>query len=331
MPTVPPRRPTVKSPLSGVYVDPERTTVVDAMDRWLGTRHAVQTLFTPWRRDAIDHLFESLLPRIWDAGRVPLLTWEPYLAAETESDIARRIAAGDFDAYLDDWAGRLTDWLAGPDGKWGTADDRRLYLRLAHEMNGDWYPWSPTVGESTPDDYVEMWRHVHDALASEIDADHCQWIWCVNHADVGEHTAEACYPGEEYVDWVGVDGFNWGQSREWSDWRAPAAVFDDMLTRLGRFDKPLCVPEVGCSSLTADGHDPARKADWLRAAIDYFDGYVQLYSWFNEDKETDWAVFDGKNGTDTIDGYACYPAYREALADHEPTAPPIDDATFRGV
>ena len=182
----------MRPPLSGVYVDPERTTVVDAMDRWLDAPNTVQTLFTPWRRDAMDHLFEGLLPRIWNAGRVPLLTWEPYLAAETESDIARRIAAGDFDAYLDDWAGRLTDWLAGPDGKWGTADDRRLYLRLAHEMNGDWYPWSPTVGESTPDDYVEMWRHVHDALASEIDADHCQWIWCVNHADVGEHTAEAC-------------------------------------------------------------------------------------------------------------------------------------------
>lgn len=105
--------------LSGVYVDLERTAVADAMEQWLGTRHAVQTLFTPWRRDAIDHLFESLLPRIRNAGRVPLLTWEPYLAADTPSDIASRIAAGDFDAYLDDWAGRLADWLAGPDGEWG--------------------------------------------------------------------------------------------------------------------------------------------------------------------------------------------------------------------
>jgi mannan endo-1,4-beta-mannosidase len=315
-------------PLSGVYTDPDRMAVIDAMERWLGTSHTVQTVFAPWRREDIEDLFERLLPRIWNAGRVPLLTWEPYLAAETPPTIARRIAAGDFDSYLAEWASRLADWLA--DGESGTAD-RRLYLRPAHEMNGDWYPWSPTVGDSTPDDYITMWQHVHDALAREgIGSDQCQWIWCVNHADVGDYSAEACYPGDEYVDWVGVDGFNWGRSQGWSDWQTPAAVFEAMFERMERFDKPLCVPEVGCSSLTADGSDPGRKADWLRAALDYFDGRVQLYCWFNEDKETDWAVFGGRNGTDSTDGYACYPAYRDAMADHEPTVPPIDDTTFRG-
>jgi mannan endo-1,4-beta-mannosidase len=313
-------------PLSGVYTDPNRMNTIDAMERWLGREHAVQTVFTPWRRDEMDSLFENLLPRIWNAGRVPLLTWEPYLAAETPSDVARRIAAGDVDTYLDEWANRLADWLAGGSG---TAD-RRLYLRLAHEMNGDWYPWSPTVGDSTPADYIAMWRHVHDALGSEgISPEQCQWMWCVNHNDVGDYGAEMCYPGDAYVDWIGLDGFNWGRSQDWSDWRTPAAVFEGMFERLERFGKPLCVPEVGCSSLTVDGSDPARKADWLRETLDYFDGRVQLYCWFNEDKETDWAIFGGRNGTDEVDGYACYPAYREAMADDMP-APPIDDATFRG-
>jgi mannan endo-1,4-beta-mannosidase len=318
-------------PLSGVYVGPDRMDVIDAMERWLGMRHAVQTVFTPWRRDSMDDLFERLLPRIWNAGRVPLLTWEPYLDTETAPDIARRIAAGDFDSYLDDWANRLADWLAGPDEELGADDDRRLYLRLAHEMNGDWYPWSPTVGDSTPEDYIEMWRHVHDALAREgIGADQLQWIWCVNHVDVGTYSAEACYPGDGYVDWVGVDGFNWGRSQDWSDWRAPAAVFEEMFARLQRFDEPLCVPEVGCSSLTADGSDPVRKADWLREAIDYFDDRVGLCCWFNEDKETDWAVFGGRNGTDSTDGYAYYRAYRESMAERDRTATPIDDGAFRG-
>ncbi len=317
-------------PLSGVYVDSDRMDAIDAMERWLGMRHAVQTVFTPWRRDNMDDLFERLLPRIRNAGRVPLVTWEPYLAAETDPDIACRIAAGDFDAYLDEWASRLADWLPGSDRK-GTADDRRLYLRFAHEMNGDWYPWSPTVGDSTPAEYVGMWRHVHDAFArAGIGSEQCQWIWCVNHNDVGTYSAEACYPGDGYVDWVGVDGFNWGRSQDWSDWRSPETVFDDMFARLQRFDKPLCVPEVGCSSLTADGSDPARKADWLREAVDYFDDRVRLCCWFNEDKETDWAVFGGRNGTDSTDGYACYRAYREAMAERGRTTSPIDDAAFRG-
>ena len=321
----------MSAPLYGVYTDPDRTDLLDAMERWLGTRHAVQTFFTPWRRDALDGLFERLLPRIWDSGRVPLLTWEPYLAADTRPDIARRIAAGEFDAYLDDWARRLADWLAGGE----SAADRRCYLRLAHEMNGDWYPWSPTVGDSTPADYVEMWRHVHDALTGAgIGSEQLQWVWCVNHADVGDDSAEACYPGDEYVDWVGVDGFNWGASRDWSDWRTPEAVFGEMIGRLGEFEKPLCVPEIGCSSLTADGHDPARKAEWIRDAFDYFDGRAGLCCWFNEDKETDWAIFGGERGTEGVaaggDSYAYYPAYREALAGRASTALPIDETTFRG-
>jgi hypothetical protein len=305
--------------------------IIDAMERWLGASHTVQTVFTPWRRDSMDDLFERLLPRIRDAGRIPLLTWEPYLAAETAPGIARRIAAGEFDAFLAEWANRLADWLADGSG----TDDRRLYLRLAHEMNGDWYPWSPTVGDSTPNDYIAMWRHVHDALArAGIGSEQCQWIWCVNHADVGAYSAEACYPGDDYVDWVGLDGFNWGASREWSDWRAPGAVFGDMFERLGQFGKPLCVPEVGCSSLTATGHDPTRKAAWIHEAFDYFDGRAGFCCWFNEDKETDWAVFGGERGTDSAaaggDIHACYRAYRETMAEREPTAPPIDDAAFRG-
>ena len=335
----------MNQPLCGVFIEPERMDVLREMERWLGTRHAVQTVFTPWTRGAIDGLFERTLPKIWNAGRVPLLTWEPYTHSSdaTESAIAARITAGEFDAYLDEWAARLRDWLAGPGGEFGTADDRRLYLRPAHEMNGDWYPWSPAVGDGDFDEYISMWRYVYERVTrEEITPNHLQWIWCVNHVDVGAHRMEELYPGDAYVDWVGVDGFNWGSSQEWSAWRAPAEIFSDMFERLERLtDKPLCVPEIGSSSQSAAGHDSSKKAAWIREALAYLDGRVELCCWFNEDKETDWAVFGGERGTDRIEGttaegttYEGYAAYRDAMADigglESTDARTVSEGAFRG-
>lgn len=312
----------MSSVMWGIYDDPAQMKRLHEMERWLGAHHPVQTVFTPWNEGAIDGLFERILPRMWDAGRVPLLTWEPYTGQTGSTDErTTRIAAGAFDSYLETWAERLAEWLAGPDGQLGTTDDRRLYLRFAHEMNGDWYPWSPAVGRATPTTYIEMWRHVHECIMREgIQSEHIEWIWCVNHVDVGEYSAAELYPGDEYVDWVGVDGFNWGASREWSAWCSPHETFAGMFDRLDELtDKPRCVPEFASTTETTTGHDPQKKAAWIREAFAYFDdAAVEMACWFDEDKETDWAVFGGERGTETVtvDGvsYEAYPAYREALA-----------------
>lgn len=81
-------------------------------------------------------------------------------------------------------------------------------------MNGNWYPWSQ---RSTPDDYVLAWRHVYEIFSSKIlDSTRLQWVWCVNNADVGSYTAENYWVGDEYVDWLGIDGYNFGASQSWS-------------------------------------------------------------------------------------------------------------------
>ena len=314
---------------------------INRMEEWQSTDYAVQNLFVPWNPDEghMNWLFDRILPRIWNAGRTPLITWEPYtpgtrtaavdtqslverneysaylesLADTTPDDIEVRIKNGEYDGYIDRWANRLRNALAG-------SGDRQAYLRLAHEMNSDWYPWSPTVGNSSPGSYVGMWRRVHNRFDRQgFGGDDLQWMWCVNAEDVGSYTAEQLYPGSRYVDWLSLDGYQWGRSQSWSSWQSPANIYGGMLDRLADLgDKPVCIAEFASSSKMSVGYDPQRKDAWIRDALAYFENRgVDMWCWFNEDKETDWAVFNGVRGTETVthDGTQvnAYSAYRKSV------------------
>lgn len=312
-------------PLLGVYYGNQGWAMADvrALEAWQGRRHAVVEVFTDWNgsRKTMDNLFRHQLPNVWGNGNVPLVTWEPFTSKRTPADVEVRIARGDHDGYVTAWAARLAGFLAGADGHLGTADDRRAYLRLGHEPNGDWYPWGAAAGRNRPADYVAMWRRVHGLVrAAGLGPDVVQWVWAVNAEDVGGYAAEAFYPADEYVDWVAVDGYNWGTSESWSSWRNPEAVLGPMVSRLRQLaaGKPLAVTEVASASSTASGADVAAKSTWIADLHAWAPANgVGLLVWFNEDKEADWAAFGGARGDETYrygrTTYRAYAAYREGV------------------
>jgi mannan endo-1,4-beta-mannosidase len=312
--------------LLGVYYGNQGWAMRDvrAMEAWQEKRHAVVELFTNWSgsRKTLDNLFGQQLPNIWNSGNVPLVTWEPFTGSSTPADVEVRIARGDYDGYVRTWATRLAAFLAGSDGLRGTGDDRRAYLRLAHEANGDWYPWGAALGGNTPADYVAMWRRVHGLVtATGVGPSQLQWVWAVNHDDIGGHPAEAFWPGDAYADWVAVDGYNWGASQPWSSWRSPETALGPMVDRLRALApaKPLAVTETASTSSTTAGPSLAEKSAWVAELYAWAPARgVRMVVWFDEDKETDWAVFGGSGGDETFRSgrttYRALTAYRGAVA-----------------
>jgi len=313
--------------LLGVYYGNQgwKMDQVRAMEAWQGKRHAVVNLFTDWcnRSKTLDNLFKQQLPSIWTNGNVPVVSWEPYLCspAATPYDVEARAARGDYDTYLHAWAERMREFVSGPDGSLGTTDDRRVYIRLAHEMNGDWYPWGAGDGGGSAADYILMWGRVRGIFWQKgLDAHTVQWIWAVNHEDVGTVSAEDYYPGDEYVDWIGIDGYNWGASQSWSSWRTPEEVFAPMVARLRDLTaRPLALSETASTSATPGKVDVAAKSLWITQLFAYATAPAtgaRMIVWFNEDKEADWAVFGGANGDETYrsgrTSYKAYASYRAA-------------------
>jgi hypothetical protein len=203
------------------------------------------------------------------AGRVPFVNWELYEGGDLD-----QIIAGDFDAMLEQRA-TAAKALGKP-----------LFLDLGAEMNGDWSPWSGAENGKSSDKFVAMYRHVHDQLQS---ADNVIWVWCPNVTDEPREAwneALDYYPGDAYVDWTCVDGYNWGSSNG-GGWQSFESVFRDIYPKLASKHKPIMIGEMASAEVGGD------KAAWIAQIIPTLKSDYPLIKgllWFDVDKETDWRI-----------------------------------------
>jgi beta-mannanase len=201
-----------------------------------------------------------------------LVTWEPWYAIDEEGIDYDALLAGDMDSYIRAFAGRLKEI------------NKPVLLRFAHEMNGDWYPWSASkIGAAK---YILLYRHVKD-IFDDIDADNVRWIFSINSENIPEENNYMdSYPGDEYVDFIGIDGYNWGNTKPWSRWMGFGDIFRKRYDEVtARFGKPVIIGEFGSTSSGGD------KALWIRRAIADIKKMkkIKAFVLFNVDKETDWA------------------------------------------
>ena len=281
----------VRDPVLGVHLAdvPPRWEVLHHFEAMIGREIPFVSFYWAWGHGP------STLPFDWmrallSRGKLPLVTWEPWRVPENfnnpQPSIEDRhfrlvnILTGHFDDYIRAWA-RSMKSLPGT-----------IYLRMMHEMNGNWYPWCGITNENSPHDYAAAWRHIHDIFSGE-DVHNVQWVWCPYAVSVSDASPISDYfPGEQFVDWLGLDGYNWGDTRLWSTWQEFPQLFDAAYATMTTLSaKPLMIAEVGC---TESGGDKAR---WIRdsyahATVSY--PRLKTIVWFNLDKECDWRIESSK-------------------------------------
>ena len=283
----PVQSPTLASPspialgafIPGAPSDPAR---IGLLADQIGRSPAMVSWYEAWggatgvTGDVID---VRLLQAVAAAGAVPMITWEPWDPAAGVEQPAYQlaiIARGDFDAYINSWAYRLAAY-GGP-----------VYLRFAHEMNAVWYPWCGRVNGNTPDDYIDAWRHLHDLFVA-AGATYVQWVWSPGVVQDAPLPLTALYPGDAYVDWVALDGYNFGTSQPWSSWRSFADIFGrsyaDVLTLTAR---PMMIAEIASSE--AGGEKAAWIADAFGRQLAADFPAVRAVVWFNEATSADWPI-----------------------------------------
>lgn len=210
----------------------------------------------------------------WRRGMLPIVSWE---SRPLQTDMGpgsdnsvnpdyqlSDIIDGKYDDYIRNYA-RAVAKLGLPVG-----------LRFDHEMNGFWYPWAEQANGNQPGEYVAAWQRVHDIFDAE-GATNVIWIWSPNVVQFsGAQPLDQLYPGDAYVDWVGLVGY---YRRPILD--KPATfenTYGESLDALRAVSsKPIYLTEVGATETGGN------KAAWI---TDFFAGMkanpdIVGFSWFN--------------------------------------------------
>jgi len=218
------------------------------------------------REERILHTFygwTDTLPRSTTgtaAKTIPMVSWRGAKYAD--------ILSGKHDALIARAARRLAS------GK------KPAMLRWAWEMNGDWYVWGGVKNPEHSAGFVKCWQRLHRIFDDE-GASNVSWVWSPNWGSASPETwneIQDYYPGDKYVDWVGVSGYN--LHRE-----TPAKLFDDIYEMYSA-KKPIMITEVG--SVDRGGRT---KADWITTFADWVDERpgVGAVTWFDTDTHPGYA------------------------------------------
>ncbi len=225
----------------------------------LGRTPPVHLTYYAWNADWTGAVTKADLA----AGRIPLVNWEPH-----NIDF-NKIVDGSLDATIKARA------------RGSKALGKKFFLDFSAEMNGD-EAWD---GNNAPL-YVAAYRHIHDIFVAE-GATNVVWAWCPNVTDIhgGNKNTMDYYPGDAYVDWTGVDGYNWGTNN--GGWQSFQQVFEKIYPLLAARKKPIMIGEMSSAQVGGD------KAKWIDAIVPTLRTnfpLVKCLIWFDINKERDWRI-----------------------------------------
>lgn len=203
-------------------------------------------------------------------GAIPLMDMSSKSVALTD------IANGNYDSSIRTWADAAKAW------------GKPFFFRWNWEMNGTWFSWGAQA-QQNPGNFVAAWKHIHDVVASR-GATNVTWVWCPNTTFTGSTSLSLLYPGDSYVDWTCVDGYNKATSGGTSDtWKSFSQIFQSTYNQLLTIApaKPIMIGET--ASNEGGGSKSAWITDALQTQLPNNFPKVKAFVWFN------WPIYE--NGT----------------------------------
>jgi hypothetical protein len=233
---------------------------IKIFNQLVGRQHPIIMYYSDLTSGLNGYLFDQLKDQL-DPSPVPYVQMDPVPNIGLWD-----IANGLYDAQLKASAQGVKDF------------GKPIIIGFAHEFNET---YSPFFGD--PAAYIAAWRHVHRIFTRE-GATNVQWLWPPNYksdrpdAPLTDHNLY--YPGDDYVDWIGVYGFNWGNDfTKGPGWVEFDYLFDEFLRNTAcRYDKPLMVGP------TASVEGPGSKAQWIANLYRGVKNYpnIRAVVWFND-------------------------------------------------
>ena len=204
---------------------------------------------------------ETRLQNAYKNNKTLELTLQTSWTEAGEGNMVYDVLNGEYDEFLENYAKTVSDF------------DHPVLFRLGNEMNGDWCPYA---GYNTSKDtmiFKEFYRYVYQIFA-DAGADNVIWIWNPNgksFPDFEWNDEVMYYPGDEYVDIIGLTAYNTGTYYADENWTEFAGLYDPIYAKAtALYDQPLMITEFASSSVGGD------KNQWIRNMFDHIDSYPRI-------------------------------------------------------
>ena len=134
-------------------------------------------------------------------------TWDNH-STETVASI---LPGGEKHEMFMGWLSKAADYL----GSFKTEDGEMIPIifRPWHEHTRDWFWWGQ--GLCTIEQYVALWKMTHDYMTQVRGLDHLVWSYSPDAGGLTDDNFGEKYPGDEYVDMVGIDFYQFTSNEEY--------------------------------------------------------------------------------------------------------------------
>lgn len=297
---------------TGKFRDTEKSEVVPSaiqeFEEKVNRKFAIAHFYRGWEFME-DYTMIRDLEQIQDNHWTPMVSVSPYSFEQCgggtdKKNLYKKIASGECDTFLHS-AGNNMARLEKP-----------IFFRFAWEMNVNTIEWSVQKFEDTPQDYVQAWQRMHTIFREE-GANKLVWVFSPNIIIRDSIPYNELYPGDNYVDWVGLDGYNWGDTKSWSTWQNFNQVFRksyEAITSIAP-GKPLMLAEV--NSVNTGGDKALWYKDMLEVQIPNKYPKVKAVVFFDENKESqegvNWTIDITPEALNAFKNGIHNPLYQSAL------------------
>jgi hypothetical protein len=238
------------------------------------------------------------------AGRTPMISWDGL-----DAPFLTQLPGGTYNAQIDSMAASIKA-LGVP-----------VVVRMWWEMNGNWERYNGSFYSNSAAPYVTAWQYVHDRFAAQ-GTTNVIWLWCPNMNSVPDPSGASWndmrnyYPGDAYVDWVGVDGYNFGTGLGHSQQSLlkPLCGQGGSVSVPSYFGdrKPIVIGETSTTEnrpgVDAPTYDKGAWITQLRSDLKQLDSVVGLV-FFSEAKERDWRYDSSESSRSAFRGLALDPYF----------------------
>ncbi|MCX7904547.1 MAG: glycoside hydrolase family 26 protein [Caloramator sp.] len=241
----------------------------------------------------INQVYDKYTGELINKNKVPVVTFHFQTPSQEKESYVEKLIKGEFDDSLSTWVEEIKK-LKG-----------LVFIRIGNEMNCEWTKWSYKYTYNDPDLYKMAFIYIVNFFRAN-DCNNVYFVWNPNNLSEPNYSwnhAELYYPGDDYVDIVGLTAYNFGDT-QYSKFQYFDELYNDLYKEniLYHPKKPMIIGEF--ASVNKGGDQALFIKDMFQKLKTKYKN-IKLIIWFSQN--------DGEYEFDILNSPESIKALKEGL------------------